>query len=298
MTPRPHISVLMKETLDALRLAPGENVIDCTVGAGGHSAAMLDATSPDGKLLGFDLDEAALDSARSTLAPYGSRAMLVRESYRDVRKVLTDTGFGPVHAALLDLGFSSMEIDDPTRGFSFRFDGPLDMRFDQRAEQSAATIVNMWPLNDLAAILWEYGEERWARKIAEGIVKARRQERILTTFQLVDVIAHSVPSFYRRGKIHFATRTFQALRIATNDELDGLSAALPDLLDSLAPGGRLAVISFHSLEDRIVKRFFRAQEDAGLVTLHSKRPIGPSEEEEKENSRSRSAKLRVAIKSA
>jgi len=296
MTPRPHVPVLLHETLELLALKPGENVIDCTVGAGGHSAAMLDATSPDGKLLGFDLDEAALDSARSALGHYGSRAMLVRESYVNVRTVLTDTSFGPVQAALLDLGFSSMEIDDPTRGFSFRVDGPLDMRFDRRQERSAAAIVNSWSESDLADIIHEYGEERFARQIAEAIVFARKRERILTTSTLRDIIANAVPAHYRRGSLHFATRTFQALRIATNDELGGLETALPDLLDALAPGGRLAVISFHSLEDRIVKHFFKEKEKEGVVTIVTKKPVGPSEKEIADNFRAHSAKLRVAIK--
>lgn len=258
--------------------------------------AMLEATSPDGKLLCFDLDEAALDSARSSLAPYGSRAMLVRESYVDVRRVLADTSFGPVHAALLDLGFSSIEIDDPTRGFSFRAEGPLDMRFDRRQEQTAASIVNSWPESDLADIIHEYGEERFARQIAEAIIYARKRERILTTSALRDIIANAVPAHYRRGSLHFATRTFQALRIATNDELGGLQRVLPDLLEALAPGGRLAVISFHSLEDRIVKHFFKEKEREGLVTIETKKPIGPSEKEIADNFRSHSAKLRIAIK--
>jgi 16S rRNA (cytosine1402-N4)-methyltransferase len=291
-----HVPVLLKETIDGLALQPDENVVDCTVGAGGHAAAALDRTSPHGKLLGLDVDEAALDSARSTLARFGSRAMLVRENYKNVERVLHAHSFGPVHAALLDLGFSSLEIDDPTRGFSFRFDGPLDMRFDRTQEETAANIVNGWPLDDLARIFWEYGEERFARKIADAIVKARRHERILTTTALVDVIKGAVPGYYRRGKIHPATRTFQALRIATNDELGNVRIALPALLDALAPGGRLAVISFHSLEDRIVKKFFVAQAAEGRLSIVTKRPVVATDAEIAENGRSRSAKLRIAIK--
>ncbi len=295
MDPR-HIPVLLSETIEGLSLVPGDNAVDCTVGAGGHAEAILDRTSPDGRLLGFDLDEAALDAARSNLARFGSRAMLVCENYKDAGRVLQTFAFGPVHAALLDLGFSSIEIDDPARGFSFRADGPLDMRYDAKQALTAAEIVNGWSLDELAKILWDYGEERLARKIAAGIVQARRDARIVGTLQLVDVIAHSVPAYYRRGKIHFATRTFQALRIATNDELGNLRAALPALLDMLAPGGRLAVISFHSLEDRIVKRFFQEQLKEKKVSLRTKRPIIASAEEIKSNSRSRSAKLRIAIK--
>lgn len=291
-----HVPVLLNETIDGLKLQPGENVVDCTLGAGGHATAVLAKTAPDGKLLGFDVDEAALEAARKSLGAYGSRAMLVRENYRNVERVLHTQPFGPIHAALLDLGFSSLEIDDPTRGFSFRFDGPLDMRFDQTQEETAASIVNSWSADDLSRILWEYGEEKWARKIADGIVKARREEKIVTTTQLVDVIAHSVPGFYRRSKLPFPTRTFQALRIATNDELGNVRTALPVLWDALVPGGRLAVISFHSLEDRIIKRFFLEKAQKGEGTVVTKRPITASEEEIKRNSRSRSAKLRIAIK--
>jgi len=295
---RPHIPVLLQETLAALDLAAGDNVVDCTVGAGGHSEAILEATAPAGKLLGLDLDEAALDSARKTLGRFGSRAMLVRENYRNVRRALLSQSFGPVQAALLDLGYSSIEIDDPTRGFSFRFDAPLDMRFDRSQEVSAASIVSGWTEDELAKTIWEYGEERYARKIAEAIVRERRKERITGTFALRDVIAHAVPSFYRHGKIHFATRTFQALRIAVNDELGNVRAALPKLYEALAPGGRLAVISFHSLEDRIVKEFFKEKAAEGKMTIGTKRPVVGTDEEIKENPRARSAKLRVAVKIA
>lgn len=292
-----HVPVLLNEVISSLDLQPGENVLDCTVGAGGHSAAMLDKTAPGGKLLGLDLDEAALEAARRKLGRHGSRVMLVRENYKNAERVLLSLSFGPIQAALLDLGFSSIEIDDPARGFSFRFDGPLDMRYDASQEESAADIVNGWSEDDLARIFWEYGEERFARRIAEAIVRNRRQTRIVGTIQLVDVIAGAVPTAYRRGKLHFATRSFQALRIAVNDELGNLTQALPALLRSLAPGGRLAVISFHSLEDRIVKKFFVEQAKAGVGVPLTKRPMEASDEEARVNSRSRSAKLRVFKKS-
>lgn len=290
---RKHIPVLLRETIDGLDLRAGDNVVDCTAGAGGHSEAILEKTSPDGKLLGLDLDEAALGTAQRTLSRFGSRAMLVRANYKDVRRVLQTTSFGPVQAALLDLGFSSMEIDDPARGFSFRADGPLDMRYDTAQEMSAATIVNGWAEDELADIIHEYGEERYARQIAAAIVKRRRSQRILGTIDMVDVIASAVPTAYKRSVPHFATRTFQALRIAVNDELGNLEAALPELVAALAPGGRLAIISFHSLEDRMVKRFFR---DTPELEPTTKRPVEASEEELENNPRSRSAKLRVAIK--
>lgn len=289
----PHVPVLLHETIDGLALHAGDTVVDCTVGAGGHAEAILEKTSPKGRLLGFDLDEAALDSARSNLSRFGSRAMLVRANYRDVRRILQSEGFGPVQAALLDLGFSSIEIDDPARGFSLRNDGPLDMRFDQKQELSAAELVNRWSEKDIADVIYEFGEERYARSIARGIAAARKEKPIVGTLQLVDVIAGAVPAAYRRMHTHFATRTFQAIRMAVNDELGNLEKALPELVDALEPGGRLAVISFHSLEDRIVKRFFRDNE---LLDATTKRPVEASEEETRKNPRARSAKLRVAIK--
>jgi len=291
-----HVPVLLKETIEGLALRAGANVIDGTVGAGGHSAAILELTSPDGRLLGMDLDEAALEAARRSLARYGSRVMLVRENYRNVERVLLSQAFGPAQAALLDLGFSSMEVDDPARGLSFRSDGPLDMRFDRTQELTAAAVVNGWSADDLTEVMVKYGEERFARRIATGIVAARRRKRLITTFDLVDAIAGSVPPNYRHGKLHFATRTFQAIRIAVNDELGNLEAALPVLLASLAPGGRLAVISFHSLEDRIVKNFFRQRAAKGELRPLVKRPIVAGQEEVENNPRSRSAKLRLAVK--
>jgi 16S rRNA (cytosine1402-N4)-methyltransferase len=291
-----HVPVLLRETIEGLGLRSDQNAVDCTVGAGGHAEAILERTAPHGRLLGFDLDEAALDAARRNLARFGSRAMLVHESYRNVERVLLAQSFGPVHAALLDLGFSSMEIDDPARGFSFRHDGPLDMRFDRTQETSAASIVNGWSLDDLARILWEYGEERFARSIAEAMVRNRRRGRITSTLALVDLVAHAVPAWYRRSKLHFATRTFQALRIATNDELGNIEEALPALVAALAPEGRIAVIAFHSLEDRIVKRFFQEKAAEGALSIVTKRPIVASDAETAENPRSRSAKLRIAIK--
>lgn len=293
-----HVPVLLSETIEGLSLRPGAKVIDGTVGAGGHAAAALERTSPDGLLLGLDLDEAALEAARSKLARYGSRVMLVRENYKNVERALLSHSFGPAQAALLDLGFSSLAVDDPGRGFSFRFDGPLDMRFDPSQELTAAAVVNGWTADELTDIFVKYGEERFARRIAGAIIAARRRERIIGTLHLVDVIAAAVPAAYRHGPIHFATRTFQALRIAVNDELGNLTAALPVLVKSLARGGRLAIISFHSLEDRIVKRFFREQERLGTLKILTKRPLIAGPDEVAANPRSRSAKLRLAEKTA
>ncbi len=291
-----HIPVLLSETIAGLDPRPGDDVIDCTVGAGGHASAVLERTSPDGRLLGLDLDETALDAARRKLERFGSRAMLVRANYKDVGRVLLSHSFGPVQAALLDLGFSSLEIDDPARGFSFRKDGPLDMRYDRSQELTAADIVNNDSEESLTRILWEYGEEKFSRTIARAIVAARRQAPIVGTLQLEQIVYGAVPGFYRRGRIHPATRTFQALRIATNDELGNVQTALPILLDALASGGRLGVISFHSLEDRIVKKFFEAQAAAGRIEVLTKRPLIATDEENERNPRARSAKLRLARK--
>lgn len=292
----PHVSVLSEETLRLLDPKPGDNVIDGTLGAGGHAEAILERTSPDGKLLGFDLDEAALDSARRRLSRFGSRAVLVHGNYKDVGAVLQPDSFGPIHAALLDLGFSSMEIDDPTRGFSFRFDGPLDMRFDETQELTAAAIVNTWTADELARIFWEYGEERENKRVANAIVKERGSAPIVGTQQLVEVIKSAMPGWRKRQRKHYAAQVFQALRIAVNDEFGNIAAGLDALYDALAPGGRLAVISFHSLEDRMVKRFIRDKEKQGVGEALTKRPVEASDEETRENPRARSAKLRAIRK--
>lgn len=291
-----HIPVLLNEILAGLDPQPGDDVIDCTVGAAGHASAILDRTSPNGRLLGLDLDETALDAARRKLERFGSRAMLVRANYKDVERVLLSLSFGPVQATLLDLGFSSLEIDDPARGFSFRKDGPLDMRFDRSQELTAAAIVNSDSEESLTRILWEYGEEKFSRMIARAIVAARRLAPIVGTLQLEQVIYSAVPGYYRRGHIHPATRTFQALRIAVNDELGNVKAALPILLKNLTSGGRLGVISFHSLEDRIVKRFFEEKAEAGEIEILTKKPLVATDEENEKNPRARSAKFRLARK--
>jgi len=293
-----HIPVLLNETLEALNLKPNMNVIDCTVGGAGHAEQILEQTAPNGQLLGLDLDEAALETARRNLARFASRAMLVRANYRDVRKVLLSISFGSFQAALLDLGYSSLEIDDPARGFSLRLDGPLDMRFDREQELTAAAIVNSYKAEDLARIFTEYGEEREARRIAEVIVTERRRERIISTLRLAEVVAGAVSAHRRRQRIHPATKVFQALRIVVNDELGNVREGLATLFELLDPGGRLVVISFHSLEDRIVKRFFREKVRANEALAISRKPLVPSKEEVERNPRSRSAKLRIIEKIA
>ncbi len=307
-----HIPVLLAEVLDALAPRPGGLYLDGTLGAGGHTAALLEASAPDGRVLGLDRDPAALAAARARLAPFGDRLVTVHASYAEMGSLAPAHGFGAVDGILLDLGFSSLQIDDPARGFSFRHDGPLDMRFDTRGGLTAAQIVNTWPEDEIAGILFEYGEERHSRRIARAIVAARPIE---TTARLAEVVRAAVrgamPGGRGRGRerIDPATRTFQALRIAVNDELGELARALPQAVELLRPGGRLAVISFHSLEDRIVKRFLRdaardfipdpahpmgGVETAPLLRLITRKPVTASDAESEANPRARSARLRAA----
>jgi 16S rRNA (cytosine1402-N4)-methyltransferase len=286
------LPVLLEETLSALDPKPGRHFIDATVGQGGHAEAILRRTLPAGRLLGFDRDPRNLEVAKQRLAPFGKRAVLVRDSYANLARHARANGFEEVDGILFDIGFSSAHIEDASRGFSFQKEGPLDMRYDPSQELTAAVIVNGWNEDELAQLFRQLGEEGNARQIAQAIVARRRKERILTTQDLSGVVA-SVNR--RRGKIHPATKVFQALRIAVNDELGELEKALPQALELLKPGGRLAVISFHSLEDRIVKRFLAAHDGKETKTL-TKRVIEATEAEIAANPRSRSAKLRIAEK--
>ena len=285
-----HIPVLAQEVLSWLDPQPNQDFIDATVGLGGHAALLLERTGPNGRLLAFDRDERNLAEAKQNLAAFGDRVVYVNDSYQALKQAAYDHGFSEVRGILMDLGFSSGHIEDAQRGFSFQRPGPLDMRYDQRGEVTAEMIVNSWTAQDLAHIFFVYGEERHAHKIAKAIVESRRRARITTTSELADLIVATIP---RHGKIHPATRVFQALRIAVNDELAELEQTLPQTRDVLQAGGRLAVISFHSLEDRIVKRFLKAHADEDFNIL-TKRPVIATEEEQKQNPRSRSAKLRVA----
>jgi 16S rRNA (cytosine1402-N4)-methyltransferase len=282
--------------------------VDCTVGAGGHAWGILEASSPAGKLLGLDLDPLALHIARQRLAPFQDRVILVQASFTTLPEQLNRLGWDSVHGIVADLGVSSIQLDSPDRGFSFQNDGPLDMRFDPANPITASDLVNDLPEDDLADILWQYGEERASRRIARAIVHARP---LRTTRQLAEVIARV--SGGHRGHIHPATRTFQALRIAVNQELKALEEFLPLAVQALLPGGRLAVIAFHSLEDRIVKQYFRTESrdcicppeqpvctcghKASLIEI-TRRPIVAGEEEIRNNPRSRSARLRVVEKRA
>ena len=300
-----HVPVLLSAVLEGLRPRSGMSFIDATLGAGGHAVALLEASAPDGRLLGFDRDAAALEVARRRLARFGDRVRVVHASYAQIGRLAPAHGFEAVDGILFDLGLSSLQLDDPARGFSFRFDAPLDMRFDPRHGITAAELVNELPEERLAALLREYGEERHARRIARAIVAARP---VRTTGRLAEVVARAVPRA-RHERIHPATRTFQALRIAVNEELEALERALPQAVELLRPGGRLAVISFHSLEDRIVKRFMRREaqdclcppeqlvctcEHVARLRVITRKPIMATEEEIAANPRARSARLRLA----
>jgi len=305
MTGVPHQPVLYHEIIHALQPKTAGHYVDGTLGAGGHARGILEACEPDGRLLGLDVDPQALALARETLAPYGQRARLFQASYTSLTERLREIGWDKVDGILLDLGLSSMQLDTPERGFSFQQDAPLDMRFDPASPTSAADLVNSLPQDELADLIFRYGEERASRRIAQAIVKARPLQ---TTRQLAAVIEAVIP---RRSHIHPATQTFQALRIAVNEELDRVENVLPQAIAALKSGGRLAIISFQSLEDRIVKEYFRRESrdcicpprqpvctcgHKAIIKEVSRKPITPGEVEIAANPRARSAKLRIAEK--
>ncbi len=286
-----HIPVLLEETIKALNVQPGGRYIDCTIGPGGHAAAILEHSSPGGQLLGIDADPKAIKIARARLEAYSGSVLLVNQNFAELRTICTRYGFFPVHGILFDLGLSSVQLENNNRGFSFQHDAFLDMRLSPRQEITAAIIINSSPERQLAHLIRTYGEERYSQQIARHIV---RQRPITTSLQLAQTIERAVGG--RRGRIHPATKTFQALRVAVNQELEHLQSALRQATDLLGFGGRLAVISYHSLEDRIVKNFMRqeASGEEACLRLINKKVITPSLAEVQFNPRSRSAKLRAA----
>ena len=290
MTRYQHIPVLLQEVLTHLLPEPNQVFIDGTVGQGGHAEAIASHILPGGRLLAIDRDPVNLGIAKERLASLGTSVVFVNDSYANVTEIAQKHGFNHVDGILLDLGYSSLHIEDATRGFSFQKEGPLDMRYDPTAELTAKIMVNEWYEEDLARVFRIYGEEVRAAEIARAIVHTRENTPIETTTQLAEIVSGTLRG---RGAIHPATKIFQALRIAVNDELGELERALPMCVDLLRPGGRLAIITFHSLEDRIVKNFFKTHAQLENTT---KKPIVPSREECKQNPRSRSAKLRIAVK--
>ncbi len=303
----PHLSVLLAQVLAGLNIQPGGRYIDGTVGAGGHTEHILQASAPGGRVLGLDADPEALALSQQRLQPDRDRLILVHSNFARLKAQADAHQFTPVDGILFDLGLSSMELSNPQRGFSFQLDGPLDMRFDPDAAQTAADLVNTLSARELADLIYQYGQEPASRAIARAIVAARP---LHTTVELAGIVTQAVRR-KRRGKIHPATRTFQALRIAVNDELGALKQGLSQAVETLKPGGRLVVISFHSLEDRIVKRFLVREardcicppeawvctcEHQASLKIVTRKPIRPEQDEIERNPRSRSAKLRIAEK--
>lgn len=293
-TPTVHKSVLLKETIDALDIRDGDVVLDATVGGGGHTSALLASASI--RLIGLDADSEAIARVAPRIAKYKAKATLAQSNFRVVGSVLAKLGVESIDKALFDLGLSSDELELSGRGFSLKKDEPLSMAFDASQELTAKDLLAHLDEQQLCDIFRAYGEERYAMRIARKIVEYRAREPILTTTQLREVVSGAVPAAYARGRIHPATKVFQALRMAVNDELDALRDGLTATWDSLSEGGRIAVISFHSLEDRVVKHFMKEKVQAGEASLFTKKPMTPTEEEIQQNPRARSAKLRVLIK--
>jgi len=308
-----HLPVLLTETLHVLALKPDGTYVDCTLGGGGHAAEIAARLGDQGLLIGLDQDDSALQAAGTRLAVYGDKVRTYKTNFEHIATVLTDHGIGPVDGVLMDIGVSSHQLDEGARGFSFHQDAPLDMRMDRSNPVTAATVVNEWSESELNKILWEYGEERWGKRISEFIVAARRTGSIESTFQLVEIIKAAIPAAARREGGHPGRRTFQAIRIAVNDELGVLERGLESALSVLKPGGRLAVITFHSLEDRIVKQTFARWLNPcncppqlpmcvcgkkPLVDQVTRKPVTASPQELEQNPRSRSAKLRAVARNS
>jgi 16S rRNA (cytosine1402-N4)-methyltransferase len=292
-----HVPVLADEVTAILVPEPGERkVVDTTLGGGGHAERLLEAMGETGSVLGIDRDPEAIEIASERLRRFGDRAQLVRGNFEDLEEIVGASGWGPVNGVLYDLGVSSMHFDRPERGFSYQHDAPLDMRMDPSQSLTAADVVNTYDERALTRILREYGEERWASRIAKFIVSSRARRRIESTYDLVEVIRAAVPAAARRGGPHPARRTFQALRLEVNGELQALDTSLPQAVASLAEGGRVVAISYHSLEDRRVKRTFAslATGEAPRLRVLTRKPIRPSDDEVARNPRASAAKLRAA----
>ncbi|RWR08197.1 16S rRNA (cytosine(1402)-N(4))-methyltransferase RsmH [Siminovitchia fortis] len=306
-----HTTVLLQETVDGLKIKPNGTYVDCTLGGAGHSSYLLSQISGGGKLIAFDQDETAIANAEKKLADYRDKLILVKSNFKDLAAELEKLGITHVDGILYDLGVSSPQLDTPERGFSYHHDAPLDMRMDLDGEISAYDVVNEWPYEDLVRIFFRYGEEKFSKQVARNIESARRKQPIKTTGELVDIIKESIPAPARRKGGHPAKRIFQAIRIAVNDELKAFEDSLKQAIRLLNPGGRISVITFHSLEDRICKHVFKEasegpdlppglpvipEEYKPVLKLVNRKPIVPTEAELEANNRSRSAKLRIAEK--
>lgn len=306
-----HTAVLFDEAIKNLNILPDGTYVDGTLGGGGHAGGICSLLSKKGTLIGIDRDQAALDAASENLKDFKCRKYFLKRNYSSIKDLLKQEGFGNVNGILLDLGVSSYQLDNKDRGFSYMNDGPLDMRMDNESERNAEEIVNEYSEEELKTIIRDYGEEKWASRIASFIIKARTKGAIRTTHELVEIIKAAIPAAARREGPHPAKRTFQAIRIEVNDELNQLEKAVDEMIDVLAPKGRLCIITFHSLEDRIVKDRFNMRVNpctcpkefpfcvcgkAADSKKVSGKPIIPTEKEIEENPRSRSAKLRVIEK--
>ncbi|SHI04150.1 16S rRNA (cytosine(1402)-N(4))-methyltransferase RsmH [Desulfofustis glycolicus] len=286
-----HRPVLLAETIGMLAVVPGGLYVDGTLGLGGHSREILERSAPNGRVIAFEWDEAAIARTEIALASFRERLIIMRRNFQEIDAGLAEAGYDMVNGIMIDIGLSSLQLDSGDRGFSFRFDEPLDMRMDRRRTLTATTLLASATEQELADIFYYFGEEKQARRIAGYLVEERRRQAITTTGQLAELVARAVPKPFHPPKIHVATKVFQAVRIAVNDELTNLGRFLDRAVHHLLPGGRLCVISFHSLEDRIVKRAFAGAAELKVLT---KKPIVPGREEIGANPRSRSARLRVA----
>lgn len=306
-----HVTVLREEAVDGLNIRQDGIYLDCTLGGAGHSSLIASRLSPEGRLIAIDQDDWALENAKERLSPYIDRVTLVKSNFRHLKEIVDDLGLDGVDGVLFDLGVSSPQLDEGERGFSYNADAPLDMRMDQQAPLTAYEIVNEWDEQEIARIIWEYGEEKFSRRIARQIVQRRQHAPVKTTGELVELIKEAIPAAARRTGPHPAKRTFQAIRIAVNDELDAFRDAVIDAIGILRPAGRVSVITFHSLEDRICKQVYQdfakgctcppafpicTCGNEAIVKIITRKPILPSEEELDANPRARSAKLRVAEK--
>lgn len=306
-----HTTVLLKETVDGLNIQPEGTYVDCTLGGAGHSSYILSQLTGSGKLIAFDQDETAIANAKKKLADDNDKLILVKNNFKYLAAELENLGISQVDGVLYDLGVSSPQLDTPERGFSYHHNAPLDMRMDLDGEISAYDVVNKWPYEDLVRIFFKYGEEKFSKQVARNIESVRKNQPIETTYELVEIIKQSIPAPARRKGGHPAKRIFQAIRIAVNDELKVFEDSLKQAIGLLNPGGRISVITFHSLEDRICKHVFKEasegpelppglpvipEEYKPVLKLVNRKPIVPSEAELENNNRSRSAKLRIAEK--
>ena len=289
-----HLPVLLHEVMDYLRIEPGDTVLDATLGGGGHALECLKKIGPKGKLIALDRDPSAISAAKDRLKEFSERIIFVNDNFRNISDILRDSGINKIDGAVFDLGFSSFQLDEALRGFSFLKNGPLDMRFDSRQKLSAFDVINNFGKEELTEIIREYGEERHAVLVAGAIITARGKKKIETTKELTEIILKSIGRKYRKVRLHPAARTYQALRIYVNDELTSVEDGVRGAIPLMSPGARICVISFHSLEDRIIKNLYKEMGREEKIKIITKKPVVPGMDEIKVNSRARSAKLRCA----